>query len=351
MPRPFPSRFAALGAALSAILALGQFRLILLMLDTDFARSMEAAQGVVAGTPHWRVFQSRVLAPYAIQAMGGMLGSYGAAYKAFCLGALVAAGFLAWTLGRRVGGTLRSAGLALLVFHVGFAFLLSRPWLYAWDFVGAILFLLFIHAVVAQKGWPWFTALCAVAAFNRESAYFIALWMLLDPVVRQLLASRDATVRAPLNRGMMAAGAACLVGSAVVVEWLRRALLVREVGPELFARVPGQTGGYAHFQLRDNLAVIREQFGYQSPLLLFVCIIGALSIALARRDPRRYAALGVVHLVVLGSLLVFGVVQESRIYIELLPMLVLGVVTLAAEEDARMGAEQARAVAAATGRS
>ena len=144
--RPLPSRFATLGATLSAILALGQFRLILLLLDTDYTRSMEAAQGVVAGTPHWRVFQSRVLAPYAIQGMERLLGSYGAAYKAFCAGALVAAGYLAWTLGRRVGGTLRSAGLGLLLFHVAFAFLLSRPWLYAWDYVGAILFLLFVHS-------------------------------------------------------------------------------------------------------------------------------------------------------------------------------------------------------------
>ncbi len=341
MSRPLPSRFATLGATLSAILALGQFRLILLLLDTDYTRSMEAAQGVVAGTPHWRVFQSRVLAPYAIQGMERLLGSYGAAYKAFCAGALVAAGYLAWTLGRRVGGTLRSAGLGLLLFHVAFAFLLSRPWLYAWDYVGAILFLLFVHFVASGRAWPWFAALCAVAAFNRESAYFIALWMLLDPVMRHFAPARDGAPRAPFNRGMAAAGAVCLVGSAAVVEGLRRTLLVRELGPELFAKAPGQAGAYAHLQLRDNLTVIREQFGYQSPLLLFVGLIAVLSVALARREPRRYAALGVVHLVVLGSLLVFGVVQESRIYIELIPMLVLGGVTLAAAEESRMGAEAA----------
>ncbi|HZZ39620.1 MAG TPA: hypothetical protein VFE06_10830, partial [Acidobacteriaceae bacterium] len=74
--------------------------------------------------------------------------------------------------------------ITFLGYQFGFCYLLSPPWLYAWDYLGVVAFFVFVIMVVARKTWPWFVVLFAVAILNRESAEFIALWMVIDPFVQ-----------------------------------------------------------------------------------------------------------------------------------------------------------------------
>ena len=133
-------RYALLGLALSSFFALVQFRLIIMLFDADYGRAVDAALGVLDGRPHWRQFQARVLAPFLINVVSPLFPSFYAAHVGFSIATLAVMGYLAWRLGWRIGANLVAAMLALFVFETSFFFLLSPPWLYAWDYLDIIVF-------------------------------------------------------------------------------------------------------------------------------------------------------------------------------------------------------------------
>jgi hypothetical protein len=110
------------GAGLAAFCALAQFRLTIIVFQADYSRSVEAARGVVIGRPHWRIYQSRVLAPYIIQGLSHLFGSYPGGYVVFSIAALAVAGFVAWRLGEGLGkGEMETALLAFVISQAAFA--------------------------------------------------------------------------------------------------------------------------------------------------------------------------------------------------------------------------------------
>ncbi|MGA8759017.1 MAG: hypothetical protein WB611_22430 [Stellaceae bacterium] len=109
-------RYALLGLALSSFFALVQFRLIIMLFDADYGRAVDAALGVLAGKPHWRQFQARVLAPFLINVVSPLFPSFYAAHMCFSIVTLAVMGYLAWRLGWRIGANLGAAMLALFVF-------------------------------------------------------------------------------------------------------------------------------------------------------------------------------------------------------------------------------------------
>ncbi len=310
--------------AVATGLALAQFRLIVFVFGDQYGRCLDAAHGVVVGKPHWRIYQSRILSPYLIDTLSKVLPDYLAAHVAFSIAALAVAGVLAWRLAARVGGP-RAGALGLVVFHLTFALLLAKPWLYAWDYVDAIVFLVFLDFVVAERPWKHFVVLCAIGVLNHEIANFIALWLILDPLVRWWSQRAD---KKPLAWQPVVAGAVTLVGSFVVVELLRRALLVEQIGPKIFFDAPAEIGSSFYFTLGKNAQLLAQIFSrwdyslpYLAPLFVVTCI--ALALWLGRREPVRFGALALTHVLLVGSLLAFGILLETRIYVVLIPLVVL----------------------------
>jgi hypothetical protein len=305
---------------LASLFALLQLRLILALFGDSYDFSVEASRGVLDGRPHWRVFQNRVLGPLVVAGLERLTRDPRQAYMLFTVVALTVAGGLAWRLGARLG---RSPLAALCLFEVLFAGLLTRPWLYAWDFVGLVIFFVFVEAVLAARPWPWFVALFAVAIFNRESAEFIALWMVLDPVARHARGAR-------FDRAMALAGLACFAVGIGVVEALRRALLVEEVGPRLFPEAAAQRGPEVHYRLAENLAALRAAPNFENLVVVyFLALLVLLVVRLAFHDPPRLVGLALVHLGLLAALVLFGSIFETRIYLEFVPVAVAGVLLLA----------------------
>ena len=310
--------------ALATALAIAQFRLVMFVFGGEqMGRCIAAARGIVDGTPHWRIYQSRILAPYVINALAQVLPSFSSAYVLFTVAMLTACGLMSARIGDRVAGR-AGAVAALLAFHVSFALLLGRPWLYAWDFGDALVFLVLVDLVVAERPWRAALPVLAVGLFNHEIANFIAIWIAADAVARWLAGGR----KTPLRWQQIAAGLACLIVSFVVVDVVRSALLVEEVGPKLFADAPADMGSSFYFTLGHNLEWLGQivtHFDYSFSVLVPVLVAAGVAIAvvLGLREPARLGGLAVMYLAMIASLLTFGVLLETRIYIVLIPLVVL----------------------------
>lgn len=339
-PRPWWSQPGTFGVA-SVVCALFAVRTTLHFFQNDYGRSVDAAWGIVHGHPHWRVYQSRVLGPWIVNLLAQVLPSFLVAHVVYAVSTLALAGFLTLTFTqRRYSDTARSWA-AFFMFQGLFVLLMSRPWLYAWDYLDILVFLVFFELVQSRRHWSRVVGLFAVAIFNRESALFLALWLVLEPVVA-LAHDRRARKAGRHQRKRrlrfavrpFLAGLACLVGGIALIEGLRRRLLVEEVGPKIFAdaKVSPEQGAdpanlFANL-LRVGHALTTLSYSMDFLLVLFLASIVVLAVKLASHNPRRWLALSLVELGFLGSLLFYGYFYETRMYLGLIPFAVLGVQAL-----------------------
>jgi hypothetical protein len=156
--------FGAILAFLSSILL---FRVVAAFFSlANYAQSAQYSFDVTIGHPAFKMWQSRVLGPYIIKALTFGSLDYVKAHILFQIVTVAVAAFLCWRLGRKYGGGEQSALLALTLFVMCFALLLSAPWLYSWDFIDIIVFILFIDFVLSGRSLVWFIGLFAIAIWN-----------------------------------------------------------------------------------------------------------------------------------------------------------------------------------------
>ena len=314
----------------SLLAALTQFRLIVTIMGPRYGMSVDAAQGVVNGLPHWRVFQSRVFGPWSVEALSWLTGNFLAAHVIYTIGLYFLAGLAILYVAYRLFGS-KSAWMCFFAFHFLCVLLTNHMWFYAWDSGELLTFILFCYFVLSGKDWRWMTGLFAVSIFNRESAFFIAAWMVLDPLLTSFL---DRT--RPRVTPMIAAGLACLVAGGAVIHVLRDWLLVKEIGPELFG-MPEKAGLAFQSNLGDNLQFMASAFTHPTPefhILLVLLLLSplALTVFLYRRFGRRYLSLGLTHILIALTLPVVGMLSEQRVMFDLAPFLCLGLTALCFDE-------------------
>ena len=317
---------ARTAAVASIALALVQYRLIYNILGSDYPRSIMAAFGVVHGRPHWRIYQSRILGPYLLNSLTNVMPGGASAYVLTTIALLVVGGLLACRLGNRIAGE-PGAWRALFATHAAFAFLLAKPWLYIWDYYDLVIFLAFTLFVIEKRPTLWFVGLWAAGMINHEIALFIAIWLGVDGVVKRFDWVRIAT------------SVACIIGGLVLIELLRRGLLVEEVGPKMFADAPKGVGSSFYFTLwhnvRDTWSMLTV-WDYRLMVLVVPFVAGIPVVAwwVDRREP-AWRSLAIVFVLLLGALVTFGLLVEARIYIPVIPLLALGAALTARPADVR----------------
>jgi len=235
----------ALLVAVVLFLSIAEVRLVLNNFDGQFREQIQASQGIVEGLPHWRLFQSRVLGPYLVHAVQRSTGlNLEQAYSlmmfvwlAAFFAVLVAA---AVRLFRSVRTATAIAGSAAFLC----ATLMQGDWLYPWDFIDLTIFTLIVWAVMSQQPLSIVAGIITIEMFNREAATVLAGWLALDAGLawrRKAGAETPSTGAAPGTQ--LGVALFLVVASVVIAEVLRSALLVREIGPEIFpppTRGPGQ---------------------------------------------------------------------------------------------------------------
>ena len=215
-----------------------------------------------------------------------------------------------------------------------FALPLSPSYIYSWDFIDIIVFVLFIDLVLSGMSLRWFLGLFAIAIWNRESAVLIALWLILDPLVRFFFQRHLKLLPlAPLDWRRILAGAICIAVGLLTVELLRRNLLLEEMGPKLYPHSPIKSGTSYKIQLGYNIEFLKKSLTHFSRpfwfvIPVFLAMVLVLGAYVVRRDPQRYLALYLVELSFIVALFVFGWFYETRQYLPLIPFVVMPAVLL-----------------------
>jgi hypothetical protein len=321
-----------LGAILAFFSSIALCRLVAFVLQPpNYALVTEISLGVTTGHPLFKAWQSRVLGPYIIKAL--MFGSvdYVKAHFLFQIITVAVAAFLCWRLGRKYGGSDQSALLALTMFVMCFALLLRPGYLYSWDFIDIIVFILFIDLVLSGMALPWFIVLFAIAIWNRQSAVFIALWLILDPLVRFFYQRQHKLPSPALDWRRMLAGVMCIAIGSLTLELLTRTLLVEAtISGDSYSIVPPSADALVLPQniarLKDSLTHFDRYFAIAIPV--FLATVTALGACVVRRNPQRYLALYLVELSFIASIFVIGNLIETRHYLALIPFVVMAVVLL-----------------------
>lgn len=236
------------------------------------------------------VYRSRLLTITLVRILGGDLQ----AYLAVIFFSLLVGGLLSWRL---YGG----GGLA--IYHVGFAFF-AAPWFQPWDCLGATLFTAFVILVV--EGWPvaWFMGLFAIAILDRQSAMFMALWMV-------------------LSGRMVWSGLACGAFGLLLMYYFQHTGqpnlgLNLMQGRDGFSR--NWTSDYAFIVLPENLRqLLVLPINWLAKGTIVVTAAAALHVM------QTQVALGLMFLALLVATLTFGSIDELRVWLPFIPLFIVAV--------------------------
>src|SRR5690349_15438928 len=96
---------------------------------SDLIRAVRAERGVLAGYPHWRFFQSRLLGPSIEKFLNAVFGfNFLIAHMIVAVAVLTIATVLMFEAGRALGGR-QHGWTALFALQALFTLMMSRPWL------------------------------------------------------------------------------------------------------------------------------------------------------------------------------------------------------------------------------
>jgi hypothetical protein len=320
---------------LCGVLALAFLRLWRFVLGADFMASVQAIDGVMSGHPHWIIYQSRLAGPSIVKFASSVFSiRLETAYQAYIVLTMTAGGFLTFRFSRVLSGRDEIAFAAMLLFFVLAFCVIGNDFIYPWDFLDILFFTLFIFFVATEKPYWWFLLLFGAAVLNRESAFFIAPWLVLQPFI----GGRYAVAK---WRNCLAGLALVCLGAAFVLT-VRYMLLIDEVAPPETGQPYGR-----HFQwvYRENWHVIflRLKYPFSTNVVPALFWIASYFVAalVALRDPRKFGLMSLCFVILLSGVLVFGVMMESRILLEFVPLLTLGslIASGAYRRSAQLGEE------------
>ena len=314
-------RLSAAILAAVGLVTLCQLRLVALIQGENVIANAVVAESVVNHHAYWQAFQNRLLGPQVVDWLSTLTGlEYDRAHLLATELLLLLANLLCLVLVRRLTGSYRTAFHYVLAFAALFIAVQDAYWLYIWDFVDLSVMLVFAYAIVAGVQPRLFVYVYLAELFNREAAGFVGVWMILAAIdyaggVKPLLKR----VRWP----QATLGAALIVLTVVWTQFSRARLFLGSMNPRIGADLEHSRG--EHFQLLRNLHDLLVPRKTGTAIAVAVCCaLAVLAVRLLRRADRALAIplVGTVAAMVF-SILAFGIVTETRIYVALIPFIVM----------------------------
>jgi hypothetical protein len=287
------------------------FRVLLRVHGANLDELAQVVASILARKPIWIAYQNRLLGPALVELISWSGVTYADALNLFTFAALAIQNVVLFFLLRRLP---LSSGKALLgVIAYAFAFIgMSGKWFYPWDSLDAIIFTFLAWGILQGKPLYYFVTLFCIGLLNRESALFIALYLVIDAFAWPLPTGSFFLA----SKGKLALGSLLILGGLAYTKFLRDWLFSGQADEA--NRLIGN-----HINLTQN---IQDLFFYNLTSIAIinsVFVIGSVvgMLYFFRQFSEAQCKAALVYGAMLLSVLFFGVVNETRMYIILLPFL------------------------------
>ena len=293
-----------------------EYRILSLIHRGEQQSGIDIAEGILSGHPTWKILQSRLLGPVVVSLVSHVSHlSFASCYLAFCGVAVLAANAACYFL---FFSEVRSRAHTW-IFVVGYATLFlvfqDSQYLYIWDYIDLTTILVFGWMVAKDKFPIWGIAvLCFVELFNRESAQFIALWILIDSVTYDHKGSPGNKLRIDLRRAGI--GLLLVVLCIGWTHYIRDRLTIAETSPfpEGVRSVAGQMWMFPHiwFYLKTG-----SPHAIATLAILLATLLFLYYRAIDRLDDRSVKVL-ILAAIMIAANLCFALITELRVWFALL---------------------------------
>ena len=275
---------------------------------------ISAAYGVTEGRPHWLAYQNRLLGPYSILSISTIAGiSFKAAWAVYQAVTLHFFCILVFWILKREGLSPKDA-ITYLIFIL-FAFLsLQHDLFFPWDNIDLILFTLFAYGIIKSYSIRFFLAIFLIGILNRESALFIAAFLILDSVK---FSKGKFSFKLAKPKSLLI-GLGMLIAGIFYTKIVRHLLFVsnRDGLPDTKHELIGNHI-YLFFNLKNFFFNnFTNQYFYIS--IFIISSFGYFLRNFRNMDDRQLKLL-IISLVLFTNILIFGVITESRMLFILLP--------------------------------
>lgn len=299
------------------VVAAVTFRGLYVMHSADNWQTLaQISQSVLDGTPYWRAYQNRLLGPAIIAALDAVTRDYGVALQLFNFLGLLAQNLLLFALARAADAGRAAALLFCCLWSLAFLGL-QDYYFYPWDILDILILTFFAFSLVNERWLAWSVLLYPVALLNRESALFLPLGLVLLLLARISVEGFRRGGRYYALR--FTAGVAAILAGAAYTKFIRDVLFVTTGGdtdPE--HRVLGN-----HVYFGPNLhQLLVDNWGSLNALVSLLVIGGSLwcvVLFFRNRDAGLRAGYA-LFLAMVYCVLMFGMVNEARLYIPLVSL-------------------------------
>jgi len=307
------------------VISLLELHSLQLIQASGYDREVVGAYGILHGTPEWRVYQNRLLGPILVQLLMKAAHTNFVMAYAHTLSLLVAgANFIVYALVRHQTSKSSTGLIASVTFAAAVIVFQDANWFYLWDAIDLSTMLAFAYLALKQStDLRLLIPLFFVELLNRESAEFVALWIIFASLFTLLAASGDNLVKGRMF-------IKCLCGLALLgfgswwTHWIRSRLFHHSfdprIGLDLFHRTNGE-----HLTLFYNFASFTSSYNPESFMVGIIanCAIGYFLYKLLATKGLLSAPLVFLILAMVSAVWTFGVVAETRVWLEFVPFLVL----------------------------
>ena len=279
----------------------------------------DTANGVVTGKPQWIAYQNRLLGPYLVQFISGIGISNVSAVKVFSLLTITIQNLVLFGLLSKTGIP-NHRSLMYIVFY-SFVFIgIQNYGFYTWDSIDAILFTLFAWGIFQGRSTTYFVYLFLAAIINRESALFISLYLVIDSFQFSLDDLSKMKIYL-VSKTKLAIGSFLTIGGILYTKLIRDYLFISQSNG-FSDSAHRQIGNQIHFY--KNILDLFFNNLTSLNILNSIFILGSviyLAYFIKYFTDRQLKAF-VVFIILVVNILIFGLINEIRMYIILVPFLI-----------------------------
>lgn len=277
----------------------------------------KVTSGVLIGTPAWLAYQNRLLGPAVVLMISKLGGTYVTALQIFFFVTVTTENFILYFLLKKTGNSSFASVRWVIVYSFLFIIFQDSHVYYTWDGIDAILFTLFAYFMLYNRNTFFLVILFLVALLNRESALFIALFLILDSL--DFSGLRIRVVSNSIRN--LVIGCLLLVFGVAFTKFIRSYLFVRTFDGSNDSI--HQTFGN-HFYFKENLQdLFIGNLGNIGIINSFYILCSIIFLGFTYKSLNNFQKNAIIiYCAVVLNIMLFGLINESRLYIILFPILI-----------------------------